>query len=37
MHGVLEVRGRKVIGGGDEWFLATTDELKQIHKLVTGL
>jgi len=36
MHGILETRGRKVMGGGDEWFKATRDEVMEIYKFVCG-
>jgi hypothetical protein len=36
MQGVLEVRGRKVIGGGDEWYFVTRDELVQVYKMIVG-
>ena len=34
MHGILETRGRKVTGGGGEWFKATRDEVMQIYRFV---
>lgn len=34
MHGILETRGRKVKGGGGEWFKATRDEVMQIYRFV---
>lgn len=30
LHGVLEMRGRRVIGGGAEWFVTTRDEVVEI-------
>jgi hypothetical protein len=36
IQGVLQVRGRKIIGGGDEWYITTRDELLQIHTLIIG-
>jgi hypothetical protein len=36
IQGVLRVRGRKVIGGGDEWYMTTREELIQIHNLIIG-
>ena len=36
LHGVLQVRGRKVIGGGDEWFRTDSSELLQIYELCAG-
>ena len=32
LQGVLEVRGRKVSGGGDEWYLTTRDELIELYQ-----
>jgi len=34
MHGVLETRGQKVIGGGDQWFKAARDEVMEIYKFI---
>ena len=34
IHGILEVCGRKVQGGGDEWFKATPEEIQSIYKFV---
>ncbi|GEM_PF-868316 len=36
VHGVLQVRGRKQHGGGDEWFQTDIAELVQIYEFVTG-
>lgn len=36
MHGVLEARGRKVIGGGTEWFKTTREEVMGIYRFVRG-
>jgi hypothetical protein len=36
IQSVLEVRGCKVVGGGDEWFKVTQDELLGIYKFVTA-
>jgi hypothetical protein len=36
LHGVLQVRGRKVSGGGDEWFQTDSSELVQIYEMCTG-
>jgi hypothetical protein len=36
MHGILESRGKKVIGGGAEWFKCTRDEIIDIYKFVSG-
>lgn len=37
IHAVLRVRGRKIIGGGDEWFKATRDEIIAIYQFVIQL
>jgi hypothetical protein len=34
LQGVLEVRGRKVLGGGDEWYLTTRDELVELYQTI---
>ncbi|MGA8989597.1 MAG: GIY-YIG nuclease family protein [Rhodoplanes sp.] len=34
MHGILETRGRKVSGGGTEWFKTTRDELMEIYQFI---
>ena len=34
MHGILETRGRKVSGGGTEWFKTTRDELMEIYRFI---
>ncbi|MDR3525594.1 MAG: GIY-YIG nuclease family protein [Acetobacteraceae bacterium] len=36
MHGVLRLRRMKIIGGGDEWFLTTRDELLEIYRAISG-
>jgi hypothetical protein len=36
MQGALRVRGRKIAGGGDEWFLTTHDELTEIYEAIIG-
>jgi hypothetical protein len=36
IHAVLELRGRKTKGGGDEWFKITRDEVVEIYKFVTA-
>ncbi len=36
MHGFLRVRGRKIVGGGDEWFVTSRDELIDIYKAAMG-
>jgi hypothetical protein len=34
MHGILETRGKKVIGGGDEWFKATREEVLEVYRFI---
>jgi hypothetical protein len=34
IHAVLRVRGRKITGGGDEWFRATRDEIIAIYRFI---
>jgi hypothetical protein len=34
IHAVLRVRGRKIAGGGDEWFRATRDEIIAIYRFI---
>lgn len=34
MHGILETRGRKISGGGTEWFKTTRDELMEIYQFI---
>ena len=36
IHGILQLRHRKVIGGGDEWYLTTRDELLEIYRMISG-
>jgi len=36
LQGVLEVRGRKVLGGGDEWYLTTRDELIELYQTIVA-
>jgi T5orf172 domain len=35
IHATLEVRGRKIFGGGTEWFRASRDEIIEIYKFVS--
>jgi T5orf172 domain-containing protein len=35
MHGILETRGKKIIGGGDEWFKATREEVLEAYKFIS--
>jgi hypothetical protein len=34
VHATLEARGRKVLGGGAEWFKATRDEILSIYQFI---
>jgi hypothetical protein len=34
LHGVLEARGKKVTGGGAEWFKTTRDEIVEIYRFI---
>lgn len=34
MHGILETRGKKVLGGGDEWFKVTREEVLEVYKFI---
>ncbi len=36
IHSVLEVHGRKVSGGGDEWYRTTCQEVMQIYMTIVG-
>ena len=36
MHGILQVRGYKVSGGGAEWFLARVEDVLDIYRFVSG-
>ncbi len=31
LHGTLQLRGRKILGGGDEWYVTSRQELIQIY------
>ena len=35
MHAVLEHRGKKLLGGGDEWFKTSPAEVLEIYEFVT--
>ncbi len=35
IHSILEYRGRKIRGGGKEWFKATREEIVSIYKSIT--
>jgi T5orf172 domain len=37
IHAVLDYRGRRVAGGGREWFLTKRDELVAIYEFATGI
>jgi T5orf172 domain-containing protein len=34
IHGALETRGQKIVGGGAEWFRSTRDEVLAIYKFI---
>jgi len=34
MHAILETRGKKIIGGGKEWFKATPEEVLEIYRFI---
>jgi hypothetical protein len=34
MHSILEHRGKKIVGGGDEWFKTTAKEVLDIYQFV---
>jgi hypothetical protein len=36
IQSTLEARGRKIAGGGAEWFKVTREEVVAIHKFITG-
>jgi len=36
LHGVMQVQGRKVLGGGDEWYQVTRQELLGIYGMIRG-
>ena len=36
LHGALRLRGRKVAGGGAEWFSTDRDELLARHRAISG-
>jgi hypothetical protein len=36
VHGLLQLRRRKITGGGDEWYLTTRDELLDIYRMIVG-
>jgi hypothetical protein len=36
LHGALVLRGRKVDGGGAEWFQASVDEILTIYHALVG-
>jgi Meiotically up-regulated gene 113 len=35
MHSVLDLRGKRIKGGGCEWFKTTTEEIREIYQFVT--
>lgn len=34
VHGILEARGKKILGGGDEWFRTSREEVLEAYKFV---
>jgi len=34
LHGILETRGKKINGGGSEWFKATLDEVLEVYRFI---
>lgn len=36
LHAMLEVHGRKVIGGGKEWFRVTRNEIVEVYRRVSA-
>jgi hypothetical protein len=36
IHGILRLKRCKIVGGGDEWYMTTRNELLEIYKLITG-
>jgi hypothetical protein len=36
LHGILSFRGRKVSGGGDEWFVTSTKEIEGIYSYLSN-
>lgn len=34
IHGILQTRGRKIKGGGDEWFITTREEILDIYEFI---
>ena len=36
LHGIMQVQGRKVLGGGDEWYQVTRQELLEIYRMIRG-
>lgn len=36
LHGILEARGQKVMGGGAEWFKTTRDEVLNIYRFIVA-
>jgi T5orf172 domain len=35
VQATLEARGRKIVGGGAEWFKATRDEILSIYQFIS--
>ncbi len=36
MHGILRLKDRKVVGGGDEWYKVTKGEVIEIYNAIEG-
>jgi hypothetical protein len=36
LHGALEARGKKISGGGAEWFRTTRDEVLNLYRYIAG-
>jgi hypothetical protein len=34
IHGILETRSKKVVGGGDEWFKTNREEVLEVYKFI---
>jgi hypothetical protein len=36
LHGILSLRGQKISGGGDEWFVTSTKEIEEIYFYISN-
>jgi hypothetical protein len=36
LHAILVYRGKKVAGGGDEWFVTTVDDIERLCEAIAG-